>query len=85
MIKLLPGAAARAFSRRVSGRRRRMRHRLIRAMKQHVRVKLVQRRQELGCSAHMPAAKGYTADHYRPRLAAIYSEHEELFRRLEHA
>jgi hypothetical protein len=56
-------------------------------MKQGVRIKLVQRRQALGRPARKPAAgtKGYAADDYRSRLAAICSEHKELFKRLEDA
>jgi hypothetical protein len=53
-------------------------------MKQRVRIKLVQRRQALGRSAHKLAAgtKRYAADDYRFRFAAIYAEHRELFKRL---
>jgi hypothetical protein len=56
-------------------------------MKQRVRIKQVQRRQALGRSAREPAAetKGYVAHDYRSRLATIYSEHKELFKRLEDA
>lgn len=56
-------------------------------MKQRVRIKLVQRRQGLGRSARKPTAgtKGYAADDYRSRLSTIYSEHKELFKRLEDA
>jgi len=56
-------------------------------MKQRVRIKLVQRRQALWYSTRRPAAgtKRYTRDDNRSRMAAIYAEHRELFKRLEDA
>jgi hypothetical protein len=56
-------------------------------MKQRVRKKLVQRRQAIQYSTSGPAAitKRYTPDEILARAAVIYSEHRELFKRLEDA
>jgi hypothetical protein len=56
-------------------------------MKQRVRRKLVQRRQALWFSTRQPAAgtKRYTLGDYRSRMAVIYAEKTELFKRLEDA
>jgi hypothetical protein len=54
-------------------------------MKQRARIKLVQRRQALGRSCKsVVRSKGHAVEH-RPRLATIYYEHKELFKRLKDA
>jgi len=55
-------------------------------MKQRVRIKLVQRRQVECRAARKPAGtKGYLEGDYGSRLAVIYSQHKELFKRLDDA
>lgn len=62
-------------------------HYLVQVMKQRLRITLVQRRQAQCRAARKPAAglEGYREDDYRSRLADIYSQHKELFKRLANA